>query len=147
MPLSPFPDSNPDREAIASLLRTCRTIAVVGLSPKPARDSHRVAAYLLDHGYDIVPVNPGQREILGRPCFRSLEEIPFKVDLADLFIAPPRVGPIVEQAVAQGIPAIWMQVGIVHEEAAQRARAAGCTVVMNRCIMTDHLQLLKGALP
>lgn len=117
---------------------------MVGLSPKPARDSHRVAAYLLEHGYDVIPVNPGQKELLGRPCFRTLSEIPFPVDLVDLFIGPGRVASFVDQAVAQGIGVVWMQLGIVHEEAARKAREAGCTVIMNRCIMRDHMQLQTG---
>ena len=139
-----IPDNQPPDEAIRAVLRRCRTVAVVGLSPKPARDSHRVAAYLLEHGYDVIPVNPGQKEILGRPCFRTLSEIPFPVDLADLFIGPGRVASFVDQAVAQGIGVIWMQLGIVHEEAARKAREAGCTVIMNRCIMRDHMQLQPG---
>ncbi|WP_028320732.1 CoA-binding protein [Desulfatiglans anilini] len=139
-----IPDNRPPDEAIGAVLRRCRTIAVVGLSPKPARDSHRVAAYLLEHGYDVIPVNPGQKEILGRPCFRTLSEIPFQVDLADLFVGPERVPSFVDQAVGQGIGVIWMQLGIVHEEAARKAREAGCTVIMNRCIMRDHMQLQTG---
>lgn len=139
-----LPDNRPPDEAIGAILHRCRTIAVVGLSPKPARDSHRVAAYLLEHGYNVIPVNPGQREILGRPCFPTLTAIPFEVDLADLFIGSQRVDPFVDQAIAKGIAVIWMQLGIVHEEAARKAREAGCTVIMNRCIMRDHLQLWRG---
>lgn len=114
---------------------------MVGLSPKEDRDSHRVARYLLKHGYDVVPVNPGQKEILGRPCFKTLADIPFHVDIADLFLNPERVPPVVDQAIRLGVLGIWMQVGIVHEEAAKKARKAGIAVVMDRCIMADHRML------
>ena len=138
-----MPDKNPPKEEIMELLRTCRTIAVVGLSPKESRDSNKVARYLIHAGYEVVPVNPGQSEILGKTCYKSLEEIPFPVDVADLFVNPSRVPPVVDQAIGIGVRAVWMQMGIVHNQAAQKAREAKIQVIMNRCIMRDHSQLMK----
>ena len=120
-----LPDCNPPSEEITGILRKCRTVAVVGISPKESRDSNRVAKYLMDQGYEMVPVNPGQREILGRPCFRTLRDIPFPIDMADLFLNPTRVPPVVEQAIEIGVHAIWMQEGVVHNESAQKARKEG----------------------
>jgi len=136
-----LPDYNPPSDEIIELLRKCRTIAVVGLSPKESRDSNRVAKYLMDQGYEIVPVNPGQREILGKPCFRSLRDIPFPIDMADLFLNPIRVPPVVDQAIDMGVHAIWMQEGVVHNESAQKAGKAGIKVVMNKCIMKEHMKM------
>ena len=89
-------------------------------------------------GYDVVPVNPGQTEILGKPCFKTLNEIPARVDVVDLFLNPERVPPVVDQAIEIGAKDVWMQLGIVHNEAAGRARDVGLTVVMNRCIKQEH---------
>ncbi|MBW1720683.1 MAG: CoA-binding protein [Deltaproteobacteria bacterium] len=142
-----IPDCNPPSEEIREILLRCRSIAVMGLSPKEKRDSHRVAKYLLSQGYDIIPVNPGQKEILGRPCYRSLRDIPFRVDMADLFLNPSRVPPVVEEAIEAGISVIWMQIGIVHNEAARKARDSGLTVVMNKCTMQEHRKLLLTGTP
>jgi predicted CoA-binding protein len=136
-----LPESNPPSDDIKEILRKCRRIAVVGLSPKTSRDSHRVARYLLENGYEIVPVNPGQREILGRPCFRTLIDIPFPVDMANLFLNPSRVPSVVDQAIDIGVRAIWMQLGVVHNASADKARRAGTKVVMNMCLMTEHQRL------
>ena len=100
-----------------------------------------VAKYLLDKGYDIVPVNPGQKEILGRTCYKTLPDIPFPVDVVDLFLNSKRVPPVVDQAIKIGAPILWMQVGVIHNEAAKKAREAGLTVVMDRCIKDDHESL------
>lgn len=136
-----LPDCNPPSREVIDLLAGCRKIAVVGISPKQTRDSNRVARYLIEKGYDIIPVNPGQKEILGRPCFRTLSDIPFKVDMADLFLNPSRVPAVVDQAIEMGVRCIWMQLGVVNNEAAVKARAAGITVVMNMCIMKEHMKL------
>ncbi|MBW1797800.1 MAG: CoA-binding protein [Deltaproteobacteria bacterium] len=136
-----LPDYNPPSDEIIEILRKCRTIAVVGLSPKESRDSNRVAKYLMDQGYEMVPVNPGQREILGKPCFRTLRDIPFPIDMADLFLNPTRVPPVVDQAIETGVHAIWMQEGVVHNESAQKAGKAGILVVMNKCIMKEHMKM------
>jgi predicted CoA-binding protein len=114
---------------------------VVGLSPKEARDSNRVARYLIQEGYEVFPVNPGQREILGKTCYRSVADIPFQVDMADLFLNPTRVPPVVDQAIDKRVRAIWMQLGVVHNAAAQKAREAGIQVVANKCIMQEHKKL------
>jgi predicted CoA-binding protein len=127
---------------IRQLLATSRRIAVVGLSDKPDRDSYRVAEYLLQQGYEVIPVNPNVREVLGRPAWASLREVPGPVDIVDIFRRPDAVPEIVEAAIARSDRAIWMQEGIVHNEAAERARAAGLKVVMNRCLMKEHRQWL-----
>jgi hypothetical protein len=134
-----LPDTNPSSTEILDILKRFRKIAVVGISPKASRDSNRVAKYLIGQGYEVVPVNPGQREILGRRCYRSLRDIPFPVDIANLFLNPKRVGEVVEQAVELGIPVIWMQLGVVDNPSAARAREAGLQVVMDRCIMREHM--------
>ena len=126
---------------IKEILHTSKTIAVVGLSPKPNRPSNEVARYLLDVGYTIIPVNPGQNEILGEKCYASLSEIPQQVDIVDIFRRPEEVGPVVEQAVAIGAKVVWMQEGIVNEEAAAIARDAGLSVIMDRCLKVDHAEL------
>jgi len=136
-----LPEGNPPSKEIKEILAQCRTIAVVGLSPKEARDSNRVARYLIQEGYEVVPVNPGQREILGKTCYRSVADIPFQVDMADLFLNPTRVPPVVDQAIDKGVRAIWMQLGVVHNAAAQKARETGIQVVMNKCIMQEHKKL------
>lgn len=132
---------NPPSDEIKKILENSKKIAIVGLSPKEERDSHRVAKYLMETGYKIVPVNPGQREILGEACFKTLKDIPFKVDLVDLFLNPQRVPPVVDQAIEFGAPVLWMQIGVIHEEAAQKARKAGLAVVMDRCMMREHKKL------
>ena len=134
-----LPDDNPPLENIKAILESCETIAVVGISPKEDRDSHRVAKYLQGRGYKIIPLNPGQREILGERCYRTLMDIPVRIDIVNLFLNPVRVPPVVDQAIEIGAKVLWMQSGIVHREAAMKAREAGLTVVMSRCIMRDHM--------
>jgi predicted CoA-binding protein len=120
------------------------TIAVVGLSPKWYRPSYFAAKYLLDHGYRVIPVNPGHEEILGQRSYPSLLDIPERVDVVDLFRKPADVPPLVDQAIGIGARVVWMQIGIVHEEAAERARAAGCEVVMDRCMKIEYARLFGG---
>jgi len=127
-----------DLTAIKKLLATARTIAVVGLSPKETRPSNMVARYLLAAGYTIIPVNPGQEEILGLDCYPDLGSIPVPVDIVDIFRRSEDVAPIVAEAIAVGAKAVWMQEGVVHAEAARTAKAAGLLVVMDRCIKTVH---------
>lgn len=136
-----MPEYNPPSEGIRNLLDTYRVVAVVGLSPKPERDSHQVARYLQENGYDVVPINPGQKEILGRPCYPNLKTLPFPVDIVDIFRRPDAVGPIVDDAVTIGAKAVWMQLGIANNEAARRARDAGLEVVMNKCIKIEHMNM------
>jgi predicted CoA-binding protein len=127
---------------IRRVLQDSQTIAVVGLSPKPQRPSHQVARYLMEAGYTIIPVNPGQDTILGLPCYPDLLAIPTQVDMVDIFRQPEAVLPIVEDAIAIGARFIWMQEGIVNKEAAAKAEAAGLIVIMDRCSKIDHLNLL-----
>lgn len=115
-----------------------KTIAVVGLSPNPARPSHGVAAYLQSHGYKIVPVNPGQSELLGEKVYPSLKDIPFEVDVVDVFRRPEAVPPIADDAIAIGAKALWLQDHVVAPESAQKAEEAGLLVVMNNCMLREH---------
>jgi predicted CoA-binding protein len=130
-------------KTIKEILENTDKVAIVGLSPKPDRDSNRVARYLMDKGYSVVPVNPGQKEILGERCYRSLEEIPFHVDLVNIFLNPVRIPPIVDQAIKIGAKVIWMQLDVIHEESAERARSAGLQVIMDRCIKVEHASLFN----
>ncbi len=125
------------------LFETVRTIAVVGCSPRPERPGHYVAKYLQDLGYRIIPVNPGQTEILGEKCYASLRDIPEPVDMVDCFRRAEDIPPVVEDAIAIGAKFVWMQLGIVNEEAAQRAMAAGIEVVMDRCPKIDYPRLFR----
>lgn len=133
---------NPGREEIERILKSATIIAVVGLSDKPERDSFRVAAYLNGQKYTIIPVNPNVQEVLGKPSYKRLADIPQAVDIAVIFRKSEDVGPIVDEAILSGVKTIWMQEGVVNEPAAQKAQEAGLAVVMNRCIMKDHRQPL-----
>lgn len=123
------------------LFENVRTIAVVGCSPKPERPGHYVAKYLQELGYRVIPVNPGQTEILGEKCYASLRDIPEPVDMVDCFRRAEDIPPIVEDAIAVGAKYLWMQLGIVNDAAAQRAMAAGIEVVMDRCPKIDYPRL------
>lgn len=125
------------------LFETVRTIAVVGCSPRPERAGHYVAKYLQDLGYRVIPVNPGQTEILGERCYASLRDIPEPVDMIDCFRRAEDIPPIVEDAIAIGAKFIWMQLGIVNDEAARRAMEAGIEVVMDRCPKIDYPRLFR----
>lgn len=137
--------TNPGPDEICRLLRGIHTIAVVGLSDNPSRPSFRVARAMQGYGYRIVPVRPLVREVLGEAAYPDLESLPFKVDVVDVFRAAEYVPAIVASCIALGIPRLWMQEGVIHEEAAQRARAAGITVVMDRCIWRDRASLCGDA--
>lgn len=130
-------------QQIETLLKTAETIAVVGLSPKPDRASNMVARYLIAAGYQVNGVNPGQREILGRPCYPDLASIPHRVDIVDIFRRSEEVEPIVEQAVVIGARAVWLQLGIVHLQAVRKARENRLIVVMDRCIKVEHARVLS----
>ena len=129
---------NPSPGEIKALLQRVKTVAVVGLSTDPDRPSYSVAMYLQQNGYRIVPVRPGGGEILGEKVYERLSDIPFAVDLVDHFRRSSLVGPHIDEAVRLRVPAIWMQEGIVDEAAAERARAAGLVVVMDRCMLKEH---------
>lgn len=122
----------------AQILRDFQTIAVVGLSPKADRPSHQVALYLRAAGYEIIPVNPGHDRLMGLRSYPDLAAIPGRVDIVNIFRSPKEVPAIVEGAIAIGAKVVWMQLGIVHLEAAAKARAAGLQVIMDRCLMVDH---------
>ena len=136
--------ANPSEEQIRELLTRARRVAVVGLSPKPDRDSHRVARYLQARGYEIVPIYPREERILGQQVYRSVRDVPGGVDLVDVFRRGEDLPEVVEDALAAGAPALWLQIDCVNEDAAARATAAGATVVMDRCIMVDHARLMRG---
>ena len=123
---------------IPEILAAYRTIAVVGLSSRRFRASYGVAEYMQRAGYRIIPVNPQEQEVLGEKCYPDLTSVPVPVEIVDIFRRSEFVPEIVDQAIAIGAKAIWMQEGVVHEEAAAKARAAGLKVVMNRCILKDH---------
>ena len=133
---------NPDDASIRSLLEGTRRIAVVGLSPKPDRDSHRVARYLQSHGYQVVPVYPREQEILGETVYRRVQDIPGTIDLVDVFRRGEDLPEVTDDVLAGHARALWFQIGCVNEGAAERASAAGLTVVMDRCIKVEHARLL-----
>jgi len=141
MPECEFPKENATSDEIAAMLRSTKIIAIVGLSPKPERPSFSVSSYMKDQGYTIIPVNPGQKEILGEKAYASLKEIPGPVDMVTIFREPAAVPEIVDQAIAIGAKIIWMQEGIVHNASAEKARAAGLKVVMNKCLFKEHSRL------
>ena len=132
---------------MAHILGHCRTVAVVGLSPKPHRDSYEVSQYMQENGWRIIPVNPvaaaGGQPILGERVYATLTEAAAaeSIDLVDVFRNSADVPPVVDEAIAIGARAVWMQQGIAHEAAAQRARAAGLQVVENKCLMVEHARL------
>jgi predicted CoA-binding protein len=125
----------------SEVLRSSRTIAVVGLSSKRWRPSYGVAEYMKRAGYHIIPVNPQETEILGEKCYPDLDSIPEQVDIVDIFRRPEFVPDIVEAAIRKGAKAVWMQEGVVNEEAAHRAESAGLAVAMDHCILKDHRRL------
>lgn len=129
-------------EALRRILTECRTIAVVGLSANPSRPSHGVAAYLLAHGYRVVPVNPGLADVLGQTCYPSLEAIPFPVDMVDVFRQPAEVLGVAHSAVAIGARCLWQQLGLADAQADALVRAAGMDSVLDRCIKIEHARLL-----
>jgi predicted CoA-binding protein len=126
---------------IPELLKASHTIAVVGLSSNIMRPSNGVSAYMKRAGYRIIPVNPNETEVLGEKSYARLEDVPEPVDIVDIFRRPEYVPEIVESAIRIGAKAVWMQEGVVHEAAAQRAREAGLQVVMDRCILKEHRRM------
>ena len=138
---TPFATTAFDRLRI---LRETRTIAMVGLSSNPFRPSHFAAIYMLSEGYNVIPINPREQEILGRRCYPSLRDILEQVDMVDIFRDPSAVPPIVEEAIAIGAKVVWMQLGVINTVAAQRARAAGLEVVMDACVKIEHARFFGG---
>jgi uncharacterized protein len=137
----PMAFQNPSDATIREWLASPRTIAVVGCSPSPERDSHRIARLLQEKGHRVIPVNPGQQEILGEKCYSTLREIPEPVDMVDIFRRSEQVAPIVGEAIEIGAKIIWMQLGVIDEAAATRAQEVGLTVVMDRCPAIEYRRL------
>ena len=133
--------TNPGAEERRALLKRVKNIAVVGLSPNPDRPSNGVAKSLQGFGYDVIPIHPAAQEILGVSAYPRLADVPVPIDLVDVFRRAEFIGDVVDQCLALGVKAIWIQEGIVNEPAAERARAAGMTVIMDRCIYRDYRQL------
>ncbi|MEG6616478.1 CoA-binding protein [Peptococcaceae bacterium 1198_IL3148] len=133
---------NPTDDQIKELLKETRTIAVVGLSDKPERDSHRVAKYLQQHGYKIIPVNPKLNEILGEKAYKKVSEIPEQVDIVDVFRRSIDTPSVVEDALVKKPKAIWLQLGISNDDAAKMAQDNNITMIMDRCIKIDHANLI-----
>jgi predicted CoA-binding protein len=125
-------------DPIFDLLQRAKTIAVVGLSDSPLRPSHGVSAYMQTHSYRIIPVNPRIQVSLGEKSYASLLDVPGKIDIVNIFRRPEFVDEIVDQAIQLKVPAIWMQEGVVHEKAAEKARKAGIFVIMDSCILQEH---------
>jgi len=129
----------------AKILKEYHTVAMVGLSPDPSRPSHRVARYLSSHGYKVIPVNPDAQEILGTRSYPDMSSIPEPIEIVDIFRRSEKVMPVVDEAIKIGAKVVWMQEGVINEEAASKARDAGLLVVMNKCMFKEH-QRLKNLL-
>ena len=127
-----------ENDHIAELLKRSKTIAVIGLSDNPMRPSYDVSQYMQQHGYRIIPVNPGVQQVLGEKSYASLADISEKIDIVNVFRRPAHVPEIVDEVIRLKLPALWLQEGVVHEEAAEKARQAGIYVVMDRCILKEH---------
>ena len=127
-----------ENDYIAELLKRAKTIAVIGLSDNPMRPSYDVSQYMQQHGYRIIPVNPGVQQVLGEKSYASLADISEKIDIVNVFRRPAHVPEIVDEVIRLKLPALWLQEGVVHEEAAEKARQAGIYVVMDRCILKEH---------
>ena len=125
-------------DPIFDILTKYKTIAVVGLSSNPARPSHGVSEYMQSSGYQIIPVNPNETDVLGEPSYARLEDAPQKIEIVQIFRRSEEVPPVVDAAIRVGAKVVWMQLGIVNETAAEKARAAGITVVMDACMFVEH---------
>ncbi|ASJ03320.1 CoA-binding protein [Thermococcus profundus] len=129
-------------EEVKGILTRHRKIALVGASPKPERDANEVMRYLLEHGYEVYPVNPRYEEVLGRKCYPSVLDIPDEVEIVDLFVRPEFTMDYVEQAIKKGAKVVWFQFGTFNEEAFRKAKDAGLTAVAHRCIKQEHARLI-----
>ncbi len=129
-----------EAERIADLLKQSKTIAVVGLTDNPLRPSYGVSDYMQSQGYRIIPVNPNVADSLGEKAYASLLDVPEKIDIVNIFRRPEAVPEVVDEAIQLNVPAIWMQEGVVHEAAAEKARQAGIFVVMDKCILMEHMR-------
>lgn len=139
-----FPTINADKDEIKSIFKTVKTIAVVGLSPDVTKDSNKVASYLQNKGYTIIPIYPKEDMILGEKVYKSLLDVPIGIDMVDIFRKPAAMDAIVDQCIKRGdVKVVWSQIGIVNNEAAQKAKDANIQVVQNRCAMVDHRHLME----
>lgn len=132
-----------DERIIEQILRKAKTIAVVGASPKPWRDSGSIAQFLAGLGYKVLPVNPAYQDVLGMRCFPDLTSTGARIDIVDIFRKPEEVLPIIDEAIAIGASTIWMQLDVVNEEAANRAEQGGLNVIMDKCIAVEHRRLIR----
>ena len=135
---------NEDINTLRRILKQGRTIAVVGLSANWWRPSYFAAKYMQEHGYRIIPVNPQYQEVLGEKCYANLRDIPEPVDIVDCFRRSEDIGPIADEAIAIGAKVLWLQLGVINHEAAEKARKAGLDVVMDRCVKIEHARLFGG---
>ena len=138
-----IPEQNATDPEISRILEEYKVVAVVGLSQKTHRESFQVASFLQDHGYTIIPVNPKYTEVLGQKCYASLGDIPGPIDIVDIFRKPEAVPEIVDMAIKVNAKVIWMQQGIAHNKAADKARAHGLDVVMSKCIKVEYMRRMK----
>jgi hypothetical protein len=138
-----MPEQETTDESLKEILKKARTVAVVGLSHKEERDSHRVAKYLKEQGYKMIPVNPKYKDkaVLGEKCYASLKDVPVHIDVVDIFRNVEAIPAIVDEAVEIKADCVWMQLGLSHEAAAEKARGAGLNVVQNRCMKIEHSRL------
>lgn len=130
-------------EDLKALLSHAKTIAVVGASPKPWRDSGAIAEFLAKKGYKVFPVNPMYQEVLGMKCYPDLKSVPEKIDIVDIFRNPDEVMPVIDDAISVGAKSVWMQLNVVNEQAAEKAEKAGLRVVMDLCIAVEHRSLIR----
>jgi hypothetical protein len=128
----------PSADPIFDILTKYKRIAVVGLSSNPARPSYNVTEYMQSVGYQIVPVNPNETDVLGEPSYARLEDVPQKIEIVNIFRRPEEIPPVVDAAIQVGAKVVWMQLGITNQAAAEKARAAGITVVMDACLLIEH---------
>ncbi len=133
-----------EKSAVTQILQNYRVVAIVGLSSDPARPSYQVAQYLQRHGYRIIPVNPGCQEILGEKCYPTLKDIPFPVEVVDIFRKMEAIPAIVDDAIATGAKAVWMQLELEEPKSAEKAQKAGLQVVQNRCMKIEHTALQEA---
>lgn len=138
-----MPEKNATDPEVVELLKKSKTVAVVGVSHKEERDSHKVAKYLKDHGYKMIPVNPKYREVLGEACYPDLKSVPEHIDIVDIFRNVEVIPGIVDEAIEAKAGSVWMQLGLCHNESADKARNAGLSVVMNKCIKIEHSRLVE----
>lgn len=132
-----------DQDTIERILRNSKTVAVVGASPKPWRDSGSIAQYLMHKGYDVYPVNPAYETVFGKKCYKDLKSIPVEIDIVDVFRNSDVAEEIIAEAIAVKAKTVWLQLGVVNEKAATKAEQAGLQVIMDHCIAVEHSRLIK----